>query len=147
MSLVRVLRDNRSDERRFNNYQDFDEKTFFRCLQQADQDVFGMVGVTTSVEYVIHQLKSVLFEEWTEDRTVRRKCIRQGSVNFADYREVLTELIDLWFSIRPYISCTGYPDAMGKLTVLVHFSFCFFFGMVDILYFMESFLLFLAEAN
>ena len=49
-----------------------------------------------------------------EDKPVLRKCVRQGSVNFCDYRALLTDLIDLWPSVRPYIRCTGNPEAKEK---------------------------------
>ena len=84
-SLIRVLDDNRADGRRFVVYQWFDEKTLLRCVLQADQDVFGMVSVITLVEYLVHRLKSALYEDWTEDKFILRNCIWQGSVEFADY--------------------------------------------------------------
>ena len=63
--LVRVLEDNRADGHRFVVFQGFDEEVLFRCTLQADRDVFGMVSVTTLVEYLAHRLKSALFEDWT----------------------------------------------------------------------------------
>ena len=113
-SLIRVLDDNRADGRRLIVYQTFDEETLLQCVLQADQDVFGMVSIITLVEYLVHRLKSALYEEWTEDRLVLRKCIRQGSVNFAEYRQFLTDVIDLWPIIRPFVRCTGHPAAKEK---------------------------------
>ena len=130
--LVRVLEDNRADGRRFVVYQGFDEEVLFRCVLQADQDVFGTVSVTTLVEYLRHGLKSAVFEDWTEDKVVLRKCIRQGSVGYADYRSLLTDVIDLWPTIRPFIRCTGHPDAKTKTdTVSIGFfsTFDFLFSL------------------
>ena len=110
-SLIRVLDDNRADGRRFVVHQTFDEETLLQCVLQADKDVFGMVSIVTLVEYLIHRLKSALYEEWTEDKFVLRKCVRQGSVDFADYRQFLSDVIDLWPIIRPFVRCTGHPEA------------------------------------
>ena len=110
-SLLRVLERDRTDGRPFVVYKRFDEEVFLRCVQQANQDVFGMVNVTTLVDYLLQRLKTALYEDWTEDKVLLHKCIRQGFVNFMDYRQLLTELIDLWPSIRPFIR---HPDAKGK---------------------------------
>ena len=131
-SLLRVLEDDRSDARRFVIYEKFDEEVFLRCVQQADQDIFGMVNVITLVEYLLQRLKTALYEAWTVGKVVLRKCIRQGSVDFMDYRQLLTEFIELWPCIRPFIRCTGHPGRKEKLTVLVKFivfymvTFCVF---------------------
>ena len=111
--LVRVL------GRRVVIYQSFSEEVSLQCFRQAHQDVFGLMEVVTIVDYVVQRLKSALNEEWTEDKPVLRKCVRQGSVNFCDYRALLTDLIDLWPSVRPYIRCTGNPEAKEKPIVLV----------------------------
>ena len=112
--MIRVLGNIREDGRRFVIYQAFSEEVFLQCFRQAHQDVFGLVEVVTIVDYVVQRLKSALYEEWTEDKPVLRKCVRQGSVNFGDYRALLTDLIDLWPSIRPYIRCTGNSEAKEK---------------------------------
>ena len=53
-SLIRLLDVNRADGRRFMVWQSFDEKVFLQCFQQSQQYVFGMLEVTTALEYVIH---------------------------------------------------------------------------------------------
>ena len=113
-SLVRVLGNVRADGLRFVVYQSFSEEVFLLCFRQAHQDVFGLVEVVTFVDYVVQRLKNALYEEWTEDKPVLRKCVRQGSVTFCDYSALLTDLIDLWPSTRPYIRCTGNPEAKEK---------------------------------
>ena len=55
LSLIRVLDDKRSDGRRFMMWQSFSEEVFLQCFQQSHQDVFGMLEVTTALEYVIHR--------------------------------------------------------------------------------------------
>ena len=114
-SLIRVLEDNRVDGRRFIVYRGFDENVFLQCIRLAHQDVFGMVDeVTALVDYTILRLKSSIYEAWTQDRVLLQKCIRQGLVVFKDLREVLTDLIDLWPTIRPNVRCTELPDVKVK---------------------------------
>ena len=108
-SLIRVLDDNRADGRRFMVLQSFNENVFPQCFRQSHQDVFGMLEVTTALEYVIHRLKWSLYEERTEDRPLLPKCIWEGSVAFSDLRDILSNVIELWPSIRPYIRYTGDP--------------------------------------
>ena len=67
-SLIRVMDANRSDGRRFMMLRLFIEDVFLQCFRQSHQDVFGMLEVTTALEYVIHRLKGSLYEDWTEDK-------------------------------------------------------------------------------
>ena len=133
-SLIRVLDDNRADGRRFVIYQTFDEETLLQRVLQADKDVLGMVSIVTLVEYLIHCLKSALYEEWTEDKIVLRKCIRQGSVEFADYRQFLSDVIDLWPILRPFVRCTGHPEAKEKADTVS----CFFLFVTSVVSFLPS---------
>ena len=127
-SLIRLLDANRTDDRRFLSWQSFDEEVFLHCFRQSHQDIFGMIEVTTALEYVIHRLKGALYEDWTEDRPLLRSCIREGSVAFCNLREVLGDLIELWPSIRPYIRYTGHPhfksvaDRVSTVVLFVHFG-------------------------
>ena len=125
-SLNRVLDDNRADGCPFGVYQCFDEENLLCCVLQADHDVFGMVSVIFLVEYLVHRLKSALYEEWTEDKLILRKCIRQGSVDFADYRQFLSEVIDMWPSIRTFVGCTGHSDAKEEADTVSYFPFLSF---------------------
>ena len=110
-SLLHVLGDSRTDGRRFIVYEQFEPDGF---LRQAHRDVFRMVEVSTLMENTVHRMKSALYEEWTENRPILRKCVRQGFVDFCDLRPLLTDLIELWPSIRPYIRCTGNLEAKGS---------------------------------
>ena len=85
-SLIGVLDDKRSDGRRFMMWQSFSEEVFLQC-----------------------RLKGSLYEDWTEDKPLLRTCIRRGSVDFSDLRDVLSDVIELWPSIRPYVRYTGHP--------------------------------------
>ena len=118
-SLLRVLSDNRVDGKKFVVCQSFTSEVLLQCIRQSHQDVFGMIEITTIVEYTLHRLKSSLYEEWTEGKVTLRKCVRQGFVDFCDLRGVLTDLIDIWPSIRPYIRCTGKPEAKDSPRVLM----------------------------
>ena len=122
-SLLRIQEDSRTDDRRFIAYEQFSSEGFLQCVRQAHQDVFGMVEVITLMEYTVHRMKSALYEEWTEDRPILRKCVRQGNVDFCDLRPLLTDLIELWPAIKPYIPCTGNLEALGS-SDRVSVSFC-----------------------
>ena len=113
-SLMRVLEDGHIDGRRVIVYRGFDAEESLQCFRLTHQDVFGMTEVTTLVDYTIFRLKNSIYEAWTEDRVLFRKCIRQGFVALNDLREVLTDLNDLWPTIRPYVRCTGLLDVKGK---------------------------------
>ena len=76
-SLLRVLSDNRSDDRQFIVLREIGEDSLLQCVRRAHEDVFGMVKVTTIVKYVVHRLKRALYEEWTEEKPLLRKCIGQ----------------------------------------------------------------------
>ena len=132
-SLIRMLDANRTDDRRFLSWQSFDEEVFLHCFRQSHQDIFGMIEVTTALEYVIHRLKGALYEDWTEDRHLLRSCIREGSVAFCNLREVLGDLIELWPFIRPYIRYTGHPhfkSVADRVSTVVLFVY---FGLVSFL--------------
>ena len=113
-SLNRILGDTRDDGRGFVSYEPFDSEMLIRCIRQAYQDVFSMVEVTSKVEYTILQLKAAVYEDWMEEKTILCKSVRQGFVDFVDLRCVLSDLAELWSSIRPFIRCTGNPEAKDK---------------------------------
>ena len=80
-SLLRVLSDGRDDDRQFVVVSEFSEELFLHCFCRAHQDFFGMVEVVTIVLYLIQRMKGALDEEWTDDRPLLRRCIREGLVN------------------------------------------------------------------
>ena len=109
--LLWVLCESRSDLRQFVVSSTFNGDSFLQCLRQAHQDVFGMLEFVTLIEYIVCRMKRALYEEWTQDKNVLRRCFLKGIVAFEDLRDLLGELIDLWLSINPYIRCTGLPHA------------------------------------
>ena len=123
-SLVRVLGDTRADSRVFVSYQPFTSEMLIRCIRQAYQDVFSMMEVISLVDYTVLRLNCHL-RGLDEERTILCKSVRQGHVEFADMREVLSDLIELWSSIRPIVRCTGNPEAKDKAErVSENCSFC-----------------------
>ena len=139
--LLRVIEDNRTDGKRFVMHQQFSEEVFLQCVRQAHQDVFGIVEVTSLVDYVILRLKSAVNEDWTEGRVLLRKVISQGFVGFQDLREVITDLVDLWPSIRLFIRYTGLPHVKDQadsvsLSLLL---FLYFFGFGRFVFFWDCF--------
>ena len=140
--LLRVIEDNRTDGKLFVMHQQFSGEVFLHCVHQAHQDVFGMVEVTSLVDYVILRLKSAVYEDWTDDKVLLHKAIRQGFVAFQDLREVLTDLVDLWLSIRLFIWCTGLPHVKDQVdsVSLLHDFFCggFFRVVLLVIYYFPS---------
>ena len=86
-SLIRVLDTNRTDDRRFLSWQSFDEEVFLQCFRQSHQDNFGMVEVTTALEYMIHRLKGSL-------RGLDRRQASSSSVYTGRLRCILQSLRD-----------------------------------------------------
>ena len=84
-----------------------------------------MVEVVTAKESIVLRMRSALHEEWTEGRVLLRKCIRSGTVNFCDLLLLVSELIDIWPSVRPYIRCTGLAH-VKEMVDSVDISFPFF---------------------
>ena len=123
-SLARVLADTRNDGRVFVAYQPFDSEMLIRCFQQAYQDVFSMVKLTTLVEYTIHRLKTAVYEDWMEERATLCKSVCQGFVDFAELRRVLSGLAGLWSSIRPFVRCTGIPETKDEAESVSHGLVC-----------------------
>ena len=126
-SLLRVLADNRDDGRSFVSYKEFSTEMFLKLFRQAHQDVFGMVEITTLLDYLVQRLKTALHEEWTEDRPLLRKSIRQGFVGFCDMRGLCGELLEVWSSVRPYVRYTGLPHVKEQVDRVGNLFVCFFF--------------------
>ena len=100
-SLLRVRGDERTDGHCFVIEQSFIEDQFLEVFRQAHQDVFGMVAIVTLVEFVILRMRSAVYEDWTEGKTLLRRCIRQRSVPFRNLCSVVSDLTELRPSIRP----------------------------------------------
>ena len=119
-SLFRVLGGNRSGSREFVCVQRFNEDVFMLCFRQAHQDIFGILEVLTAVEYLILRLKCVVYDDSVEDEHCLKNAVRARFVSFSDIHDVLTDLIELWRSIRPYIRYTGRPhirDVVDRVSI------------------------------
>ena len=106
-SLLRVLSDNRVDGRQFVLNQEFSEEAFLQCFREAHQEVFGMLEVTSMVDFLVLRLRGALQESWMEDVTVVRRCVVAGRVPFADLCGFVTELILVWKFVKEYVRYTG----------------------------------------
>ena len=63
LSLLRVLGDERTDERHFIVQQGCSEDLFLEVFHQAHQDKFGMIGIVTLVEFVVVRMRSAVYED------------------------------------------------------------------------------------
>ena len=81
-SLLRVLNENQVAGRRFVLWQEFNVDVFLQCFLQAHQAVFGMLEVTTMVDYLMLRLRGALLEPWLEDICELRRSVVVGRVNF-----------------------------------------------------------------
>ena len=97
----------------------FLEETFLQCFRQAHHDVSRRLEITTVVEFIVHRMKSALYEDWTEGQVFLRKCVRNGSVKFCVLRSLLGEMNELWPSICQYVRFTGPPHVKENLIALV----------------------------
>ena len=61
-TLLRVPSENRIDGRQFVHYETFSEEVFLRCYREAHQEVFGMLEVTSMVDFLMLRLRGALQE-------------------------------------------------------------------------------------
>ena len=106
-SLLRVLDDNRDDGCQFVLSRHFSDKIFLSCYRQAHREVFGMMEVTTMLDYLMLRLRGALHGPWLEDTIALRRCIIAGRVHFNELREVAVELIPVWKTVREFVRYTG----------------------------------------
>ena len=77
--LSRVISEKRCDSRQFVVTQTIHDEVLLHCFRQAHQVVFGMLELKTLVEYIVRRMKSALYEEWTENKVVLRRCVLKGA--------------------------------------------------------------------
>ena len=123
-SLLRVLSDNRVDGRQFVLGQEFSEEALLQCFREAHQEVFGMLEVTSMVDFLVLRLRGALQESWMEDVTVVRRCVVAGRVPFADLCGFVSELILVWKFVKEYVRYTGARHLKSSTDRV---SFVFFF--------------------
>ena len=106
-TLHRVLSDNRVDGRRFIFCREFTEEVFLKCYREADHEIFGMLEMTSMVDFLMLRLRGALHEPWMEDVVELRRCVIAGRVAFAELCGVVSDLFSVWESVREYVRYTG----------------------------------------
>ena len=106
-SILRVLSDERSDRHRFVYAREFSADVLLHCYRLAHQEIFGLLEVTTMVDFLMLRLRGALQEPWIEDLPELRRCVIAGKVSFDGLRGVVSELIAIWETVREYVRYTG----------------------------------------
>ena len=106
-SVLRVLSDERSDEQRFVYAREFSSVVFLYCYRVAYQEIFGLMEVTTMVDFLAMRLRGPLQEPWMEKLPELRRCVVAGKVSFNELRGFVTELMSIWETVREYVRYTG----------------------------------------
>ena len=126
-SFVSVPSDNRTDGRLFVYCREFTSEVFLQCYRQAHQEIFGMLEVTTMVDFLMLRLRPALQQPWLEDLVTLRRCVLAGAVTLVELRAVIRELRSVWESVREYVRYTGsqhVKSSFDKVQLFVFFLFC-----------------------
>ena len=83
-SVVSCLNSIRDKGMVFVPYRAFFCGVFLKCVQQAHQDVFGMLDIVTVIEYLMVRLRTALYEEWIDGHVTLQRCVRAVQVLFED---------------------------------------------------------------
>ena len=126
-SILRVLSDNREDGQRFVFCREYTSDIFMRYFRQAQHEFFGMLEVTTMVDFLMLRLKGSLYEPWMEDVRQLRRCVIAGRVLFDLLRGVVKELIGVWNSVRELVRFTGPRHIKSESNQVSTFLSLFFF--------------------
>ena len=105
--VLRVLSDNRTDGHHFIFCREFTPEAFLRCYQQAHREIFGMLEITTMIDFLMLRLRGALNQPWMEDTPQLRRSVVSGKVNFADLRGLVFELIPVRESVREFVRYAG----------------------------------------
>ena len=103
-TLVRVLSENRIDNRDFIVFRQFNVDVFLHCFRLAYQETFGGLEVTTMVDFLVLRLRGALQASWLEIVTALRQCVTAGRVPFDGRCNVVRDLISVWRSVRKFIN-------------------------------------------
>ena len=126
-SFVSVLSDNRTDGSLFEYCQEFTSEVFLQCYRQAHQEVFGMLEVTTMVNFLMLRLRHALQQPWLEDLVTLRRCVLAGAATLVELRAVIRELRSVWGSVRENVRYTGsqhVKSSFDKVQLFVFILFC-----------------------
>ena len=106
-SFLRVVSDERSDGRRSILAREFSSEVFLHCYRVAHQAIFGMLEVTTMIDFLMLRLRGALQEPWMENVAELRRSVVAGRVTFDELRGVVTDLVSVWDTVREYVRYTG----------------------------------------
>ena len=120
--LLPVVINNRDDDHSFVLGRELSERMFLPCFRRAHQELFEMLKVTTTINFLMLRLRGSLQEPWLEDVTVLRRCIIAELVSFADLRNVAAEVILIWVSVRDFVRYTGPRPFRSEVDVVIKFS-------------------------
>ena len=128
-TLVRVLSENRVDNRNFIVYREFNVDVFLHCFRLAYQETFGGLEVTKMVDFLVPRLRGALQQSWLENATALRRCVTAGRVSFDDLCEVVRDLISVWRSVRKFIKGSAPRHIKAEAGRVIcfpcfHFRFC-----------------------
>ena len=104
MNCLNSIRD---DGMVFVPYRAFTCSVLLKCVQQAHQDVFGMLDIITVADYLMVRLRTALYEEWIDGHITLQRCVRAGQVPFEDLRGVIVDIRALWQTIIQFVRYTG----------------------------------------
>ena len=87
--------------------EDLVPKFSLHCYRVDHQELFGMLEVTTMVDFLMLRLRGALQEPWIEETADLRRCVVAGKVSFLELRGVVSDLLGVWESVREYVRYTG----------------------------------------
>ena len=106
-SVLRVLSDERSDGHRFVYAREYSTEVFLHCYRAAHQEIFGLLELSTMVEFLMLRLRGALQESWMEDVPELCRCVITGKMSFEKLPSVVSELISIWETVREYVNYTS----------------------------------------
>ena len=107
VSLLRVLNDNRVDGRQFLYCREFTGDDFLRDYRHAEQEVFGRLGTSSMVDFLVLRLRGALQESWMDGAPALQRCVLTGQVSFAELRQVIADLVASWTIVREFVRYTA----------------------------------------
>ena len=90
-SVINCLDACREDGMVYVPYRSFTSSVLLKCIQQAHQDVFGMMEIITVIDYLMVRLRTALYEEWIDGVVTLQRCARARQVSIDDLRAVIEE--------------------------------------------------------
>ena len=138
LTLMRVLSENRIDNRSFIVYREFSVDVFLHCFRLAYQETIGGLEVTTMADFLVLRLRGALQESWLENATALRRCVAAGRVPFNDLCGVVRDLISVWRSVRKFIKESAPRQIKTEADRVIRFN-CIILDLVWLGGFMWSY--------